>query len=105
MAAVAAAQPQEAVRQDAAFQEGVELGLCNVAYTATQYALLSSLATVGRTTLSAGGGWLSLQLDWPLFFVATTVAALPGLVMAVWVMRRFPPPAQPAPARPGSDDP
>ena len=46
-------------------------GLCNVAYTATQYALLSSLAAVGRTFLSAGGGWLSLQLDWVLFFVAT----------------------------------
>jgi MFS transporter, PAT family, beta-lactamase induction signal transducer AmpG len=80
-------------------------GLCNVAYTATQYALLSSLATVGRTTLSAGGGWLSLQLDWPLFFVATTVAALPGLAMAVWVMRRFPPSTPAGPMRPGSDDP
>ncbi len=66
-------------------------GLCNIAYTATQYALLSSLATVGRTTLSAGGGWLSLQLDWPLFFMVTTLAALPGVAMAVWVMRRFPP--------------
>jgi PAT family beta-lactamase induction signal transducer AmpG len=69
-------------------------GLCNVAYTATQYALLSSLATVGRTTLSAGGGWLSLQLDWPLFFLVTTLAALPGIAMAVWVMRRFPPTSQ-----------
>jgi PAT family beta-lactamase induction signal transducer AmpG len=71
-------------------------GLCNVAYTATQYALLSSLATVGRTTLSAGGGWLSLQLDWPLFFLVTTLAALPGIAMAVWVMRRFPPAPQEA---------
>jgi PAT family beta-lactamase induction signal transducer AmpG len=69
-------------------------GLCNVAYTATQYALLSSLATVGRTTLSAGGGWLSLQLDWPLFVLVTTLAALPGIAMAVWVMRRFPPTPQ-----------
>jgi len=66
-------------------------GLCNIAYTATQYALLSSLAAVGRTTLSAGGGWLSVQLDWPLFFAVTTLAALPGIAMAVWVMRRFPP--------------
>ena len=66
-------------------------GLCNVAYTATQYALLSSLAAVGRTFLSAGGGWLSLQLDWVLFFVATTLAAVPGIAMAIWVMRRYPP--------------
>ncbi len=79
--------------------------LCNIAYTATQYALLSSLATVGRTTLSAGGGWLSLQLDWPLFFVVTTLAALPGLAMAFWVMRRFPPPATASSARPGNDIP
>jgi PAT family beta-lactamase induction signal transducer AmpG len=65
-------------------------GLCNVAFTATQYALLSSLATVGRTTLSAWGGWLSEQLDWMMFFALTTLAALPGIVMVVWLMRRFP---------------
>jgi MFS transporter, PAT family, beta-lactamase induction signal transducer AmpG len=65
-------------------------GLCNVAFTATQYALLSSLATVGRTTLSAAGGWLADRLDWPMFFTLTTLAALPGLVMVLWLMRRFP---------------
>ncbi|MBI1244556.1 MAG: MFS transporter [Alphaproteobacteria bacterium] len=65
-------------------------GLCNVAFTATQYALLSSLATVGRTTLTAGSGWLSLQLGWPLFFALTTLAAVPGILMVLWLMRRFP---------------
>ncbi len=65
-------------------------GLCNVAFTATQYALLSSLASVGRTTLTAGSGWLSLQLGWPTFFAVTTLAALPGILMVVWLMRRFP---------------
>jgi PAT family beta-lactamase induction signal transducer AmpG len=65
-------------------------GLCNVAFTATQYALLSSLASVGRTTLSASGGWLSEQLDWAAFFAVTTLAALPGLLMVVWLMRKFP---------------
>ncbi len=73
--------------------------LCNVAFTATQYALLSSLATVGRTTLSASGGWLADQLDWFVFFVLTTGAALPGIVMVLWLMRRFPlrmPVARPA---------
>ncbi len=65
-------------------------GLCNVAFTATQYALLSSLATVGRTTLAASGGWLSEQLDWALFFAATTLAAVPGILMVVWLMKRFP---------------
>jgi MFS transporter, PAT family, beta-lactamase induction signal transducer AmpG len=64
--------------------------LCNVAFTATQYALLSSLATVGRTTLSAAGGWLADQLDWVLFFSVTTLAAVPGILMVLWLMRRFP---------------
>lgn len=64
--------------------------LCNVAFTATQYALLSSLATVGRTTLSASGGWLSDQLDWVAFFTLTTAAAVPGILMVLWLMRKFP---------------
>jgi MFS transporter, PAT family, beta-lactamase induction signal transducer AmpG len=64
--------------------------LCNVAFTATQYALLSSLATVGRTTLSASGGWLSDQLDWVSFFTVTTAAAIPGILMVLWLMRKFP---------------
>jgi PAT family beta-lactamase induction signal transducer AmpG len=73
--------------------------LCNVAFTATQYALLSSLATVGRTTLSASGGWLSEQLDWVAFFTLTTIAAVPGILMVLWLMRKFPlrmPVARPA---------
>jgi PAT family beta-lactamase induction signal transducer AmpG len=73
--------------------------LCNVAFTATQYALLSSLATVGRTTLSASGGWLSDQLDWVAFFALTTVAAVPGILMVLWLMKKFPlrlPVARPA---------
>lgn len=65
-------------------------GLCNVAFTATQYALLSSLATVGRTTLSAAGGWLADRFDWPVFFTLTTLAAVPGLLMILWLIRKFP---------------
>lgn len=65
--------------------------LCNVAYTATQYALLSSLMATARTALAAGGGWLADQTGWVVFFLLTTAAALPGLVLLVWMMRRFPP--------------
>ena len=78
--------------------------LCNVAFTATQYALLSSLATVGRTTLSSAGGWLSEQLDWFWFFVATTGAALPGVLMILWLMHRFPLAGEPAPRAPALAD-
>lgn len=54
-------------------------------YTATQYALLSSLAAVGRTTLAASGGWFATQLGWVPFFGLTTAAALPGLVLVGWL--------------------
>lgn len=62
--------------------------LCNVAYTATQYALLSSFMSFGRTTLSSSGGWIADQTDWVVFFVITTIAALPGLLLLVWLARR-----------------
>jgi len=68
--------------------------LCNVAYTATQYALLSSLMATARTALAAGGGWLADQTGWILFFLLTTLAALPGLLLLLWMMRRFPPAAE-----------
>jgi PAT family beta-lactamase induction signal transducer AmpG len=61
--------------------------LCSFEFTATQYALFSSLAAVGRTVLSAGGGWLAVQLDWFWFFVASTACALPGLLVLLWMMR------------------
>ncbi|MFO1153203.1 MAG: MFS transporter [Rhodospirillales bacterium] len=64
--------------------------LCNVAYTATQYALLTSLMAVSRTVLSSGAGWLADQVSWPMFFILTTLAAVPGLLLLVWMMRRYP---------------
>ena len=49
--------------------------LCNLSYTATQYALLSSFMAQARTTLSAGGGFLAASMDWVGFFLTTTAAA------------------------------
>jgi PAT family beta-lactamase induction signal transducer AmpG len=63
-------------------------GLCNVSYTGTQYALLSSIASLGRTTLASTGGKLVEQFGWVNFFILSTVAALPGLVLLLWLMRR-----------------
>ncbi len=62
--------------------------LCNVSYTATQYALLTSLMSAARTWLSSSGGWLADHMSWPEFFVLTTVAALPGLLLLAWLGRR-----------------
>jgi PAT family beta-lactamase induction signal transducer AmpG len=64
--------------------------LCAVEYTATQYALLSSLMAVGRTVIAASSGWLAAETGWALFFVLSTVIALPGLILLVWMMRRLP---------------
>jgi MFS transporter, PAT family, beta-lactamase induction signal transducer AmpG len=71
--------------------------LCHRSYTATHYALLSSLAAVGRTTLSASGGWLAESLGWVNFFLVTTAAAFPGLILLAWLMRQGPA-LQPRPA-------
>jgi MFS transporter, PAT family, beta-lactamase induction signal transducer AmpG len=62
-------------------------GLCNVAYTATQYALLTSLASIGMNLVSASGGFLADQLGWIPFFLIATVACLPGLALLVWIVR------------------
>lgn len=62
--------------------------LCSFAFTATQYALFSSLAAVGRTVLSSGGGWLADRLDWFWFFAATGLCAVPGLIVLAWLARR-----------------
>jgi PAT family beta-lactamase induction signal transducer AmpG len=63
--------------------------LCNIAYTATQYALLSSFMAFGRTLLSSSGGWLADHMDWISFFILTTGAAIPGLMLLVWMTKRF----------------
>ena len=72
-------------------------GLCNTAFTATQYALLSSLATVGVNILSASGGWLAEELGWVEFFLVSIGLTVPGLVLLGVVMRhpRLGPPARP----------
>lgn len=71
--------------------------LCNVAYTATQYALFSSFMAFGRTLLSSSSGWVADHVDWVAFFVISTAAALPGLLMLLWMMKRFPGAGRPVP--------
>jgi PAT family beta-lactamase induction signal transducer AmpG len=62
--------------------------LCSLEFTATQYALLSSLAVVGRTTLASSGGWLADHFGWIGFFLIATFAGLPGLLVLLWLMWR-----------------
>jgi len=64
--------------------------LCSREFTATQYALLSSLATVGLNVLAASGGALADALGWIPFFVLATLFCLPSLLLLLWIMRRSP---------------
>ncbi|MBB5691409.1 AmpG family muropeptide MFS transporter [Roseomonas alkaliterrae] len=69
--------------------------LTSRAFTATQYALLSSLAAVPLRTLGASSGWLAEMLGWPAFFLMTTFAAVPAMAIMLWLLRHLPPPAPP----------
>ncbi len=57
-------------------------------YTATQYALLASIGTLGRTTLAASSGELVdwLNGDWGIFFIITAVMVIPSLIF-LWFIR------------------
>ena len=63
--------------------------LCgNRAHTATQYALLTALAAVGRTTLASGGGFIAEYSGWVTFFVITALSAIPSLFLLWWLQVR-----------------
>ena len=63
--------------------------LCgNPLHTATQYALLTALASAGRTLFASGTGFLVDAIGWPAFFVTTALAALPALALLAWLQRR-----------------
>lgn len=63
--------------------------LCrNPLHTATQYALLTALAAVGRTYLSSGAGYIAEATGWAWFFAICTLAALPSLVLLAWLQSR-----------------
>jgi PAT family beta-lactamase induction signal transducer AmpG len=57
-------------------------------HTATQYALLTALAAVGRTYLSAGAGYVAEASGWPMFFVISALTAIPSLLLLVWLQQR-----------------
>jgi len=58
-------------------------------YTATQYALLASIGTLGRTLLASSSGELVdwLEGDWGLFFIITAFMVIPSLAI-LWAMRK-----------------
>lgn len=61
--------------------------LCDVRYTATQYALLTSLSSVGRTMVGASTGVFAEAYGWESFFVMTAVAGIPAVAI-LWMLNR-----------------
>jgi MFS transporter, PAT family, beta-lactamase induction signal transducer AmpG len=60
-------------------------GLSSIAYTATQFALLSSFAGVGRTFMAGPAGIVAEEIGWVGFWGFTVVAAIPGMIL-LWVL-------------------
>ncbi len=64
--------------------------LCNVAYTATQYALLSSFMSLIRDVFAATSGFLAASVSWSTFFILTAAMALPGLILLGFMLKLYP---------------
>ena len=61
--------------------------LCSVAYTATQYALLSSLMSLPRDLVAATSGYMAEAVGWDWFFVLTSLMVVPGLAL-LWILNK-----------------
>ena len=66
-------------------------GLCSVAFTATQYALLSSVAAIALRTVGGLTGFLAEAVGWPMYYSLCVVATLPSIFLMLRVLRRYPP--------------
>jgi PAT family beta-lactamase induction signal transducer AmpG len=82
---------------DAAFVTYLS-GLCSIAYTATQYALLSSVAPLALRTIGGLSGFLAQAAGWKLFYSISMFASLPAMLVMLAILRRFPPVRRPAAA-------
>ena len=61
--------------------------LCDSRFTATQFALLSALASIGRVFVGPLAGQVAYQYGWQLFFVLSFLIALPGILMLHWLKK------------------
>lgn len=65
--------------------------LCSREFTATHYALLSSLAAISVHTIGGTSGLLAARLGWIGFYSLCLFAALPSMAIMLHILRRFPP--------------
>ena len=62
--------------------------LCNSAYTATQYALLSSFMSLARDVFAATSGFVAGAISWAAFFVLTSLMSVPALIILLYLVRK-----------------
>ncbi|MGB9710790.1 MAG: AmpG family muropeptide MFS transporter [Thermodesulfovibrio sp.] len=65
------------------------MGLCNRSFAATQYALLSSLASFGRVIISPTAGFIVENTGWPAFYFLTFLVAIPGILLIISLKSLF----------------
>jgi PAT family beta-lactamase induction signal transducer AmpG len=66
---------------------GFLVSLCSSSFSATQYALLSAMASIPRNVTGAIAGHLVTAIGWPKFFIVTCLTAVPGLILLVMLRR------------------
>ena len=74
---------------DAAFLTYLS-GLCSAAHTATQYALLSSIAPLALRTVGGLSGFLAQAVGWPAFYALSMLASLPAMLLMLLILHRWP---------------
>ncbi|MCY1041479.1 MFS transporter [Corallococcus sp. bb12-1] len=61
------------------------MSLCHKSFSATQYALLSTMGTLANRLIGSVSGYLATWMGWPTFFAFTAAAAIPGLVLLMFL--------------------
>jgi PAT family beta-lactamase induction signal transducer AmpG len=75
---------------DAAFLTYLS-SLCSAAHTATQFALLSSVAPLALRTVGGLSGFFASALGWTAFYAVAMLASLPAMLLMMFIIRRYPP--------------
>ncbi len=57
------------------------MSLCDKRFTATQYAMLTSIMAITRVVAGAPTGWMALSLGWAMFYAVSVLGALPGILL------------------------
>lgn len=62
--------------------------LCNRSFTATQYALFSSLSSQGRTLVGMSSGYFAESFGWVDFFIGSALVCIPSIFLLLWIWKK-----------------